>query len=40
MEDYALLAGTASLFVVLGALMFFTRHVDWFAQEGGREART
>ena len=39
MEDYALLAGTASLFVVLGALMFFTRHVDWFAQEGSREAR-
>ncbi|MDB6115344.1 MAG: creD [Lacunisphaera sp.] len=40
MEDYALLAGTASLFVVLGALMFFTRHVDWFAQETSREART
>ena len=40
MEDYALLAGTASLFAVLGALMFFTRHVDWFAQEGSREVRT
>ncbi|HEY8995025.1 MAG TPA: inner membrane CreD family protein [Lacunisphaera sp.] len=39
MEDYALLAGTASLFVVLAAVMFFTRHVDWFAQEAGREAR-
>ena len=39
MEDYALLAGTASLFVVLAGLMFFTRHVDWFAQETGREAR-
>ncbi len=33
MEDYALLAGTAALFVALGALMFFTRNVDWFAEE-------
>lgn len=41
MEDYALLAGTASLFVALAAVMFFTRHVDWFAQEAGKpEART
>ena len=39
LEDYALLAGTATLFVVLGALMYFTRHVDWFAQETGRPAR-
>jgi inner membrane protein involved in colicin E2 resistance len=39
MEDYALLAGTGALFVALGGLMFFTRNVDWFAQEGGREAR-
>ena len=35
MEDYALLAGTASLFVVLAGIMFFTRNVDWFAQETG-----
>ncbi|AOS43487.1 Inner membrane protein CreD [Lacunisphaera limnophila] len=35
MEDYALLAGTAALFVVMAAVMFFTRHVDWFAQEAG-----
>lgn len=40
MEDYALLAGTASLFVVLAGIMFFTRRVDWFAQEAGREAQT
>ena len=39
MEDYALLAGTASLFVVLAGVMFFTRNVDWFAQEAGKEAR-
>lgn len=38
MEDYALLAGTASLFAVLAAIMFCTRNVDWFAQEAGREA--
>jgi inner membrane protein len=41
MEDFALLAGTTALFVVLAAVMFFTRHVDWFAQEaaGGQEVR-
>ncbi len=39
MEDYALLAGTTALFVVLAAVMFFTRNVDWFAQEAGKEAR-
>lgn len=39
MEDYALLAGTASLFAALAALMFFTRKVDWFAQEAGKEAK-
>ena len=38
MEDYALLAGTAALFAALAALMFFTRNVDWFAQEAGKEA--
>ncbi len=39
MEDYALLAGTGSLFIALAALMFFTRNVDWFAQETSREVR-
>lgn len=33
MENLALLAGTAALFAALAALMFFTRNVDWFAQE-------
>jgi inner membrane protein len=37
MEDFALLAGTTALFVILAAIMFFTRHVDWFAQEAGRQ---
>ncbi|WP_438481431.1 inner membrane CreD family protein [Oleiharenicola lentus] len=40
MEDYALLAGTTALFVVLAAVMFFTRNVDWFSQEAGKEAKT
>ncbi len=35
-QDYALLAGTAALFAALGGVMFFTRNVDWFAQEAGR----
>lgn len=39
MEDFALLAGTASLFAVLAGIMFFTRKVDWFAQEAGKEAQ-
>ncbi|MFI5336022.1 MAG: inner membrane CreD family protein [Opitutales bacterium] len=39
MENYALLAGTAALFVALAALMYFTRNVDWFAQEVGKEAK-
>jgi inner membrane protein involved in colicin E2 resistance len=39
MEHYALLAGTAALFVALGAVMFFTRNVDWFAQGAGKEQR-
>jgi inner membrane protein len=39
-QDYALLAGTSALFAVLAAVMFFTRRVDWFAQEAGKaEAR-
>jgi len=36
MEDYALLAGTAALFAALGAVMFFTRNVDWFAEENAK----
>jgi inner membrane protein len=39
MENYALLAGTAALFTALAAVMFFTRHVDWFAHEAGREVQ-
>jgi inner membrane protein involved in colicin E2 resistance len=35
MEDFALLAGTAALFAALAAVMFFTRNVDWHAQDVG-----
>ncbi|MFO1448787.1 MAG: inner membrane CreD family protein [Opitutaceae bacterium] len=34
MESYALLAGTATLFVALGAVMYLTRNVDWSLQDG------
>ncbi len=37
MDRYALLAGTAALFVVLGAVMFFTRNIDWSSEEAGRD---
>jgi inner membrane protein len=36
MESYALLAGTAALFVALGAVMFLTRNLDWH----GGDAKT
>ena len=32
-EDFALLAGTAALFAALAAVMYFTRHIDWHAQD-------
>lgn len=32
MQDYALLAGTGGLFVVLATVMYATRRVDWAAQ--------
>jgi len=35
MEDYALLAGTATLFAALAAVMFVTRHVDWDSDAPG-----
>jgi inner membrane protein len=34
MEDYALLAGTATLFAALGAVMYFTRDIDWHGAKG------
>ncbi len=39
MEQYALLAGTATLFAALGAVMYFTRDVDWTFAESPERAR-
>lgn len=33
MENFALLAGTGALFAALAAVMFFTRNIDWHAQD-------
>jgi inner membrane protein len=30
-EDYALLLGTGGLFVILAAVMYLTRNLDWYA---------
>jgi inner membrane protein len=38
MEDRALLAGTAALFIALAAVMYFTRNIDWHARDAGLEA--
>jgi inner membrane protein len=29
-EDYALLLGCVGLFLILGLIMYATRHVDWY----------
>ena len=39
MEFYALIAGTAALFAAMGAVMFFTRNVDWDAQDAAEAVR-
>lgn len=38
MENFALLAGTGALFAALAAIMFFTRNIDWQAEDGGAAA--
>ncbi len=35
LEDFALLAGTATLFVALAAVMFFSRNVEWDSDASG-----
>ena len=34
-EDNALLIGSIGLFVILAAIMYLTRRVDWYANDGG-----
>lgn len=39
-QDYALVAGTAALFVALALVMYFTRRVEWIVEPAlGKEAR-
>ena len=37
LEDYSLLAGAVGLFVMLAAVMFLTRKIDWYSLRLGRE---
>lgn len=34
LQDYSLLVGTAGLFLALGAVMYATRNIDWYARDG------
>jgi inner membrane protein len=38
LEDYALLMGSVGLFLVLAAVMYFTRKIDWYGATGQPEA--
>ncbi len=38
LEDYALLAGSIGLFVMLALLMFLTRRVNWYELKLGQKA--
>ena len=35
LQDYALLAGSIFIFIILGVVMFFSRKVDWYNLNGG-----
>jgi inner membrane protein len=39
-EDYALLIGSVGLFAILGAIMYATRRVDWYAVGPGASEAT
>ena len=39
-EDYALLIGSVGLFAILGAIMYATRRVDWYAVGPGASEPT
>jgi len=38
-EDFALLMGSALVFIVLAAVMMATRNIDWYQVEGGSKVR-
>jgi inner membrane protein len=35
LEDYALLLGSAGLFLILGLVMYLTRRIDWSSPRRG-----
>ena len=37
-QDYALLMGSIGLFVIMGAVMYLSRNIDWYAVEAKRAA--
>lgn len=37
LQDYSLLIGTIALFIILAAIMFFTRKINWFDVLNGKE---
>jgi inner membrane protein len=39
LEDYALLAGSVGLFLMLALLMFLTRRVNWYELRLGEPGR-
>jgi inner membrane protein len=39
LEDYALLAGSVGLFLILALVMFITRRMNWYELKLGAEAR-
>jgi inner membrane protein len=40
LEDYALVAGSIGLFLMLAVLMFLTRKIDWFELKMGSQQST
>jgi inner membrane protein len=37
LQDYALLLGSFGLLLILGAIMYLTRNIDWYGFRGGEE---
>ena len=38
LEDYALLAGSVALFLILALVMFVTRRMDWYDMKLGERS--
>ena len=37
LQDYSLLLGNIALFIILAAIMFFTRKINWFDALGSQK---